>query len=192
MRLRTLRKEPLDEKEEQVMSEKEVSSRYLVRPSKDVEHTSTGHASVARIGRSIFIKGELSGQEDLIIDGTVEGVIELHDHDLTIEQNARINAKIHVKNVVVRGEVVGEIEAVGRVEIQSMGRVQGNIFSPRVVIADTAHFKGSVDMPDRDEETANVKEQPAYAAVETGNGQAPTDLARLLEVSVGEETMRWA
>lgn len=168
------------------MADKEAPPVFPIRPSKGMEHPSTGTSSIARIGRSIFIKGELSGQEDLTIDGIVEGVIELDDHNLTIEQNARINAKIRARNVVIRGEVVGEIDALERVEIQSMGRLQGNILSPRVVIADAAHFKGSVDMPDHEPQGEEEKEAPADSAVAADNHQPP------LEASPSEELIRWA
>jgi hypothetical protein len=89
---------------------------------------------VTTIGRSMAIRGELRGQEDLSIDGTVEGAIELREQDLTITQNARVSAKISAKNVVILGEVVGTIAALERVEIQSRGKVRGEVSSPEVVI----------------------------------------------------------
>jgi cytoskeletal protein CcmA (bactofilin family) len=98
------------------------------------------------IGESIFIKGELTGNEDLTIEGRVEGKIELKDHHLTIGGPGKVNAEILAKSVTITGEVVGNVRADERIEISNHGRLKGNIASPRITIADGAHFKGSVDM----------------------------------------------
>ena len=101
---------------------------------------------IVNIGPSIQIKGELQGDEDLTIDGRVEGKIELRDHNLTIGSNGKIKADLHAKTIVIAGEVNGNAFAAERVEIAPTGRLQGDIHSPRITIADGAHFKGSVDM----------------------------------------------
>jgi cytoskeletal protein CcmA (bactofilin family) len=98
------------------------------------------------IGKSVVIKGELSGSEDLTIEGHVEGKIELKDHLLTIGPNGRIKAQIFAKTVIVLGEVSGNVSASEKVEIRDGGSVDGDIVSPRVAIAEGAHFRGSVDM----------------------------------------------
>jgi len=98
------------------------------------------------IGASIQIKGELQGDEDLTIDGRVEGKIDLRDHNLTIGPNGKIKADLHAKTIVIAGEVSGNAVAAERVEIAPSGRLTGDIASPRITIADGAHFKGSVDM----------------------------------------------
>lgn len=100
----------------------------------------------ALIGRSVVIKGELDGSEDLTIEGQVEGKIELREHTVTIGQNGRIKAQIFAKAVVVRGEVVGNINASETVDIREKASVDGDIISPRVAIAEGAHFSGSIDM----------------------------------------------
>jgi cytoskeletal protein CcmA (bactofilin family) len=100
----------------------------------------------ANIGPSIQIKGELQGDEDLTIDGRVEGKIELREHNLTIGPNGRIKADLYAKHIVISGEVTGNAFAAERVEIAPSGRLNGNITAPRITIADGAHFKGSVDM----------------------------------------------
>jgi cytoskeletal protein CcmA (bactofilin family) len=107
----------------------------------------------ALIGQSIHFKGELTGNEDLTIDGTVEGKIDLKEHNLTIGKNGRIKADLHAKTIIIVGEVTGKIIADEKVEIQATGRLDGDIFSPRLSIADGAHFKGTVDM-DRKTESA--------------------------------------
>ena len=98
------------------------------------------------IGKSVVIKGELSGSEDLTIEGHVEGRIELRDNILTIGPNGKIRAEVFAKAVVVLGEVVGNVTASEKVDIRDNGSVDGDITSPRVAIAEGAHFRGSVDM----------------------------------------------
>ncbi len=98
------------------------------------------------IGQSIFIKGELTGNEDLTIEGKVEGKIDLKDHHLTIGSTGIINAEIFAKSVTITGEVTGNVRADDRIEITNKGKLKGDISSPRITIADGAHFKGSVDM----------------------------------------------
>ena len=101
---------------------------------------------VVNIGKSVVIKGELNGSEDLTIEGQVEGKIELKDHLLTIGPNGRIKAQVFAKTVIVLGEVNGNVSASEKVEIRDGGSVDGDIISPRVAIAEGAHFRGSVDM----------------------------------------------
>jgi len=98
------------------------------------------------IGKSVIIKGELSGSEDLTIEGQVEGKIELRQNVLTIGANGRIKAQVFAKAVVVQGHVTGDITATERVDIRDNGSVDGDLVSPRVAIADGSHFRGSIDM----------------------------------------------
>ena len=101
---------------------------------------------VVNIGKSVVIKGELNGSENLTIEGQVEGKIELKDHVLTIGPNGKIKAQVLAKALIVVGEVNGNITASEKVEIRDGGSVDGDIVSPRVAIAEGAHFRGSVDM----------------------------------------------
>jgi len=98
------------------------------------------------IGKSVVIKGELNGSEDLTIEGQVEGTIQLRDHVLTIGPNGKIKAQVFAKSVIVLGEVTGNVSATEKVDIREKGSVDGDIISPRVAIAEGAHFRGSVDM----------------------------------------------
>ena len=98
------------------------------------------------IGKSVVIKGELSGSEDLTLEGQAEGRIDLKDNVLTIGPNGKIKAEIFAKAVVVLGEVVGNVTASEKVDIRDHGSVEGDISAPRVAIAEGAHFRGSVDM----------------------------------------------
>lgn len=101
---------------------------------------------VVNIGKSVVIKGELNGSEDLTIEGHVEGKIELKDHVLTIGPNGKIKASVFAKSVIVLGEVNGNVTASEKVDIRDGGSVDGDLVSPRVAIAEGAHFRGTVDM----------------------------------------------
>ena len=101
---------------------------------------------VVNIGKSVVIKGELNGSEDLTIEGQVEGKIELRQNVLTIGPNGKIKAAVFAKAVIVLGEVVGNVTASEKVDIRDNGSVDGDLISPRVAIAEGAHFRGTVDM----------------------------------------------
>ena len=113
------------------------------------------------IGKSVFIKGELSGSEDLTIEGNVEGRIELKDNTLTIGPNGKIRAEVFAKQVIVLGEVTGNVTASEKVDIRDNGSVDGDIISPRVAIAEGAHFRGSGDMQRKPEAPKAAPAQPA-------------------------------
>ena len=98
------------------------------------------------IGKSIVITGELSGDEDLTIEGRVDGKIELRDHVLTIGSNGQITAQVAAKSIIVLGQVTGNLTATEKVDIRQSGSVEGDIVAPRVAIADGSHFRGSIDM----------------------------------------------
>ncbi len=111
-----------------------------------VPHGEERSSSPATIGQSVQIEGELTGQEDLVIDGKIDGKIVLDGHHLTVGANGRIHAEVHAKSVQVDGEVSGNIVADDKVEISSTGSVLGDITAPRVALADGSSFKGSIDM----------------------------------------------
>ena len=118
------------------------------------------------IGKSVVIKGELNGSEDLTIEGQVEGTIQLREHVLTIGPNGRIKAQVFAKSVIVLGEVTGNVTASEKVDIRDNGSVDGDIVAPKVAIAEGAHFCGSVDMQRKGA-------QPAKPAVAVAAAPAP-------------------
>jgi cytoskeletal protein CcmA (bactofilin family) len=119
---------------------------------------------MVNIGKSVVIKGELMGSEDLTIEGHVEGKIELKDHVLTIGPNGKIKAAVFAKACIVLGEVNGNVTASEKVDIRDGGSVDGDIVSPRVAIAEGAHFRGSVDMQRRGPQTGQGQQaRPANA-----------------------------
>jgi cytoskeletal protein CcmA (bactofilin family) len=135
--------------------------------------------SIVNIGQSVEIKGTLTGNEDLTIEGMVDGKILVKDHALTIGANGRITAEVHAKTVVVVGQVVGNITADDKVEIAPSGSVEGDIRAPRVAIADGAKFKGSIDM-DRKGSAATASKaatpstSPSPAASKTDSSASAT------------------
>ena len=114
---------------------------------------SSAHNS-ATLGHSVVIKGNLTGQEDLVIEGRVEGTIESKQHSVVIGQQAAVKAQILAKDVVVLGKVVGDITAGTKIEIRPQGRVEGDLVAPAVAIAEGATFRGSIDMSQKSAESA--------------------------------------
>jgi len=102
--------------------------------------------NTARFGSSFRLKGEISGDEDLIIEGRFRGKIDLKNHSLLVEQTGQIKADIRVKNVTIKGSIEGNIYASGKVFISKEGDVKGDITSPKISIMEGAGFKGSVKM----------------------------------------------
>jgi cytoskeletal protein CcmA (bactofilin family) len=130
--------------------------------------------SAVNIGKSVVIKGELNGSEDLTIEGQVEGKIELRQNVLTIGPNGRIKAQVFAKSVVVLGEVTGNVTASEKVDIRDNGSVDGDIAAPRVAIAEGAHFRGSIDMQKAGAKAAEPKAEAKPAAPQA----APAAAAR--------------
>ena len=124
---------------------------------------------MVNIGKSVVIKGELSGSEDLTIEGHVEGRIDLKGNVLTIGPNGKIKAEVFAKAVVVLGEVTGNVTASEKVDIRDNGSVDGDIASPRVAIAEGAHFRGSVDM----QRSGGAKPQPQPQQQQSKPSQPP-------------------
>jgi cytoskeletal protein CcmA (bactofilin family) len=111
---------------------------------------------VASIGKSLHVKGELSGNEDVAIEGKVEGKISLTGYNVTIGETGRVAAELHAKSVVIAGLVHGNVVAGDRVEVAATGTMMGDIRSPRVVLVDGCRFKGSIDMESKSGTGASV------------------------------------
>lgn len=108
------------------------------------------------LGANITVKGDITGDEDLLVEGTVEGQIRV-SRELRVGPRGKVRANVSAQSVVVSGELVGDCEATTRVEIQATGRLMGNIRAPKVVIAEGAVFRGNSDMSGRrDERTGRV------------------------------------
>lgn len=121
------------------------SSSFQSSPSSAPVPSNPGSSS-AVIGKTVVIKGEVTGDENLIIEGKVEGSINLHAHELAVGKSGEVNADITAKVVRIEGQVEGDIIGNDVVTITRSGNVRGNIVSPRVTLEDGAKFKGSIDM----------------------------------------------
>ena len=102
--------------------------------------------NAAMIGATIKVKGEITGDENLIIEGQVEGSIKLTGHDLTVGQKGQVKADLTAKTVKIEGHITGDITGSEKVVLTKTGHVLGNIIAPRVTLEDGAKFKGSIDM----------------------------------------------
>jgi cytoskeletal protein CcmA (bactofilin family) len=101
---------------------------------------------MANIGKSITIKGDLTGDEDIQVEGSVEGRVDLPNNQFTVGPEGRVRAEIHAKGVVVIGQVTGDIVAAERLEVQATGVINGDIKSPRLIVHEGAVINGAVEM----------------------------------------------
>jgi cytoskeletal protein CcmA (bactofilin family) len=122
-----------------------------------------GHES-GWLGSSLRVKGDITGTEDLLIDGAVEGLIQLDGRKLTVGTTAKVKADINARDVVVFGNVKGNIRAKGRVEIKKDGSVIGDLTTAQIMIEDGADFKGSIEIDRGTTEEANKNVSPRAAA----------------------------
>src|SRR5260370_15572537 len=122
------------------------------------EHESTKGA--ASIGKSVTIKGQISSREDLIVDGEIEGAIELNDHRLTVGPNGRVRAGVKAREIVVLGSIDGNVEALDKIDIRQDAMLLGDIKTARIVIEDGAYFKGSIDIVKADPRKSSASSQP--------------------------------
>jgi cytoskeletal protein CcmA (bactofilin family) len=109
------------------------------------------------IGTNVTIEGTVSGSERMVVEGTVRGKIDI-SADLLVGTKARVDATVHARNVTVEGKLSGDISADDRVELVASASVDGNIKAPKIVVAEGAKFRGSVDMGSR-----VPKDEPAPA-----------------------------
>ena len=116
--------------------------------NKDSHLPSEKHMSkkVTLLGATIDIKAEITGEEDLVIEGKFRGRIDLKNNDLTVEINADVDAEIQARNIIIKGRVKGNIHASGKVYIEKEGQMVGDIAAARISIVEGAQFKGSMKM----------------------------------------------
>src|SRR5579859_3390049 len=126
--------------------------------------SSTPSGSTARLGASLNVKGEISGNEDLHIDGSVEGLVQLEDRKLTVGASAKLTADVVAREVVVYGSVKGNLRARDRIEIKKDGSVVGDLTTARIMIEDGAYFKGSIEI-DKSGEAKDSDDKPAFGRV---------------------------
>jgi len=125
--------------------------------------------AVASIGKSIVFKGELTGSEDLEVDGKMEGDIKLPDHVLTIGPNGRVKASVNAKCVEIIGHITGNVTATERVEVQATGIVEGDISAPKLLVQEGAVVNGAIEMTGK----AGARPADRPAAATSPPGQQP-------------------
>ena len=136
-------------------------------PLDSTYNTPSASGSTARLGSSLHVKGEITGNEDLAIDGSVEGLVHLEDRRLTIGASARLTADIIAREVVVYGNVKGNLRARDRIEIKKDGSVVGDLTTARIMIEDGAYFKGSIEIDkagDADDDKSNMRSRSTASA----------------------------
>ena len=133
-------------------------------------------SEIATIGKSVVVKGELSGSEDLVVDGEVEGSIALRGQSLTIGPNGRVRANIEARNVILHGRVDGDIHASDRVELRKSASLSGDITTMRISIEDGAFFKGTIDIQ-KAEPAPKVEPRPTAPASATAPAAAAVPAA---------------
>lgn len=131
-------------------------------------------AEQATIGRSLVIKGEVSGSEPLYVDGRIEGTINLTDNRVTIGRNGTVSANINAKEVVVMGKLSGNVTVTDRVDIRAEGSVTGDVVAHRLSIEDGAFFKGSVDLRKSDKPHVEPKKNNASHSADSNLSMAAT------------------
>lgn len=142
-------------------------------PQKETPKASDPYrADVGHIGKSVQIKGELTGSEDLYLDGSIEGTVDLRDHSLIIGPNGKIKASISSRDLVVHGRVEGNVTATGRVELRKSCTLIGDVSTQRIVIEDGAFFKGAIDIKEKTEsvESRRPMASAASAGMSAGSG----------------------
>jgi cytoskeletal protein CcmA (bactofilin family) len=136
-------------------------STDALRPS------ATSSGATARLGASLHVKGEITGHEDLLVDGSVEGLIQLEDRKLTVGSTAKVTADVIAREVVVYGNVKGNLRAKDRIEIKKDGSVVGDLTTARIMIEDGAYFKGSIEIDKTGDAAGTDLDKPAYSRAAT-------------------------
>lgn len=131
----------------------------------------TSQSGSATIGKAVMVKGQIFSREDLVIDGEVEGTVELQEHRLTVGPNGKVQAGIKAREIIVLGSVHGNVDATDKIDIRKDAKLVGDIKAARIVIEDGAYFKGSIDIVKPEPSKTpkpTVQVQPAAAGASTG------------------------
>jgi len=146
-----------------------------------------GGRSQAQIGKSLHLKGDISGSEDLYIDGEVEGTVELKENNLTVGPNGNLQADVSARSITVLGRVQGNVRAGERIEIRKSGSIEGDLTTARIIIEDGAVFRGSIDIV----QPGQVGAPPAAGERKPGSA-APEAAARVPAASAGASDLSTA
>src|SRR5438270_2967752 len=141
----------------------------------DPDPVSPRGAGTAALGKNVTIKGQICAREDLMIDGEVEGTVECQEHRLTIGPNARVQAGLKAREIVIHGSIQGNVDATDKIDIKKEAKLVGDIKTSRIVIEDGAYFKGSIDISKA--AGAKIAPAPQSAPAPTHPSAAPARAA---------------
>lgn len=135
-------------------------------PSRPFESEPTVRGGSAALGKNVTVKGQIFAREDLTIDGEVEGTVECQEHRLTIGPNARVQAGLKAREIIIHGSIQGNVDATDKIDIKKEAKLVGDIKTSRIVIEDGAYFKGSIDISkavssSKPVQTSQAQAQPA-------------------------------
>jgi len=146
------------------------TSAEMKEPAMSSSNVSQG---IAAIGRSIRINGDLQGEEDLRIEGEVNGTIHLNNNTVTVGQEGKIKADVYAKAIAVEGSVEGDLYGAEHITVKKSAKVQGNIVSPRVSLEDGSRFKGSIEMdPEAVKSALGTPASATHSNPKAANGKA--------------------
>jgi cytoskeletal protein CcmA (bactofilin family) len=141
----------------------------MATPHRSFEPETGTRGGPAILGKNVTVKGQIFAREDLTIDGEVEGTVECHEHRLTIGPNARVQAGLKAREIVIQGSIHGNVDATDKIDIKKEAKLVGDIKTSRIVIEDGAYFKGSIDIS-----KPNVAAKPVPApAAQTSTAPQP-------------------
>ncbi len=124
---------------------REINTMSSPTRSYDIDSSPVRSGSAA-LGKNVTIKGQIFAREDLTLDGEMEGTIECQEHRLTIGPNARVQASLKAREIIIQGSIQGNVEAIDKIDIRREAKLVGDIKTSRIVIEDGAYFKGSIDI----------------------------------------------
>jgi cytoskeletal protein CcmA (bactofilin family) len=168
--------EPTNLQTNQLPKPASASWEGTTKTNEDVTRPAGGAADLApsRLGSSLHVKGEISGNEDLDIDGTVEGLVHIDERKLTVGTTAKLTADIIAGEVIVYGSVKGNVRGKGKIEIKKDGSVNGDLTTAQIIIEDGAFFKGSIEIEKAEKESdKNVFSPTASASAAPAAGVGP-------------------
>ena len=158
-------------------------------PARSYEPEATVRGGSAALGKNVTVKGQIFAREDLTIDGEVEGTVECHEHRLTIGPNARVQAGLKAREIVIQGSIHGNVDATDKIDIKKEAKLVGDIKTSRIVIEDGAYFKGSIDIskPNTAKAQQNAP-QPASTAAPTQQSAQTTGPTQTVITGAGSST----
>ena len=159
----------------------------MTSPTRNSEPESVVRSGSAALGKNVTVKGQIFAREDLTIDGEVEGTVECHEHRLTIGPNARVQAGLKAREIIIQGSIHGNVDATDKIDIKKEAKLVGDIKTSRIVIEDGAYFKGSIDIS-----KPNAAAKPGQPTVSTPmpqqQPQPATPTAQTVTTSAGSSS----